>query len=98
MEYIITDSTGGAISREEQESVSSCVDMIASTQRGTMPFMRSMGLEQVIPRDNLPTTLDDYSDDLMEQVDEWDERVTAIDVSWEDNNRTKVVLEYGESE
>ena len=98
MEYIITDSTGGVISREEQESVSSCVDMIASTQRGTMPFMRSMGLEQVIPRDNLPTTLDDYSDDLMEQVDEWDERVTAIDVSWEDNNRTKVVLEYGESE
>lgn len=98
MQFSIEDSTGGAIDKAEQESITSCVEMIASTQKGSMPFMRDMGLKRIVPTDNTRAAFDEYADDLMEQIDTWENRVSAEDVERATENEIKVVLEYGESE
>ena len=79
------------------ENIVSCVGMILSTVRGSMPYMRDMGiLEDVLGR-NTPEATDAYVGEASEQVETWDDRVIVGEIKVEQGGegriQSRVVLE-----
>ncbi len=84
-----------AMSEAEQKSISSCVNTIASTAYGTVPYAREMGLKQILPRNNSEMAKNEYATELVDAVESWEERVGVKEVIFEENCEVKVVVEYG---
>lgn len=84
---------------KDKESIISCAAMILSTVRGSMPYMRDMGISDEILGRNSPYAEDAFISDAVDQIETWDERVVVREIQMEDsggNLETKVVLEDGE--
>lgn len=90
------DCTHGAIPVAEQQSIATCIRTIASTVYGTVPFAREMGIKQVLPKNNSEIAKNAYAEELLEAIEEWEDRVTVNEVVFTEEHETKVVIEYGE--
>lgn len=90
------DNTRGVISEEDQKSIALCVQMIASTVQGTVPYARSMGVKTILPRNNSEMAKSEYATDLTEAIEEWEDRISVREVGFTNDGETKVVINYGE--
>lgn len=88
------DSMSGMMSDEEQRSITSCINTIAATAYGTVPFARSMGLKQMLPRNNSELAKNEYATELAEAIEEWEGRVAVKEVVFSEDREAKVVIEY----
>lgn len=68
------------------------VQTIASTEYGTIPLNRGVGVTG-IPENNSPAARDQYAAEIIEQVDDWEDTIKAEEVTFE-GNVAKVVLAY----
>jgi len=79
------------------ENIVSCAGMILGTVRGSMPYMRDMGIPEDVLGRNTPEAEDAYVDEASEQVEMWDERVMvgeiAVEQDAEGKIQARVVLE-----
>ncbi len=75
----------------EQDSIFRSVKSIIETPIGTCPFRRGMGLKSVTPKDNSPVEVNKYASDVISQVDEWDSRILAREVTFE-NEKARIVV------
>lgn len=83
---------------EDPSDVILCVETILTTPHGTMPYMRSMGIDSAISS-GTPNSCDDYADQAVNQVEMWEDRVNIKEVTSEivDGKMIKkVVVEDGE--
>lgn len=78
----------------ERAGVLSELKVISSTKKGTIPFVRDLGLDNDIPEDNSPIRKNEYASDLIEQVAKWDDRISIREVNLTDHE-LKVVIENG---
>lgn len=90
------DNTLGVIPQEEQQRIASSIQMIASTAYGTVPYARSMGLRNILPRNNSEMEKNEYASDLTEAVEAWEDRVSVKEVEVAEDGETKVVIDYVE--
>ena len=77
-------------SSADGEHIVSCVSMILGTVRGSMPYMRNMGISGEIVGRNAPEAADAYVDDASEQVELWDERVIVGEIAVEQDAQGKI--------
>lgn len=81
------------------EDVAVCVGCILETPYGTMPYMRDMGITAGVPGRNTPDAEGNYVNEVMEQVELWEERAVVQEVSFVEKNEKiipKVVIGRGE--
>lgn len=78
----------------EQKSIERSLNTIASTVRGTAPFMRDMGLDTPLPEDNSLSQKNAYITNMLSQLMDWEERVEASEAEFINDNEIKVVV-YG---
>jgi phage baseplate assembly protein W len=90
------DYTNGAVTEQTQKSISGCVQAIASSTYGTIPYAREMGLQRTMPKDNSPTERNRYATDLAEAVEAWEERVQVAEVTISKDQEARVVIRNGE--
>lgn len=90
------DYTRGKISDTEQKSIASCIQTIASTTYGTVPYAREMGLKQMLPRNNSELARNEYAAELSDAIEEWEDRVSVKEVLFTTDNEAKAVIEYVE--
>ncbi len=60
-----------------------------------MPYMRDMGIDPELTGRSNPAKKDAYEDDVIEQIEEWEERVIVDEISVDigkDGIKAKVVL------
>lgn len=88
--------TRGELTEEEQASIASCIQTIGSTVYGTVPYARTMGVKNILPRNNSELAKNEYATDLAEAIEEWEERVSVKEVCFTEDRETKVVIDYGE--
>lgn len=79
-------------SETEKKRIVSCVSTIIQTPKGTVPYARDMGLDRLYPRDNSAMAENEYSSELIDAIDEWEERVIADEVVISSDHIAKVVL------
>lgn len=72
------------------DNIVSCVGMILGTVRGSMPYMRDMGISEGVLGRNTPEAADEYVGDASEQVEMWDERVTVGEIAVEPDEEGKI--------
>ena len=89
-------------SSAERDNIIACTGMILTTARGTMPYVRDMGIPDDILGKDTPEAADEYLTEAIDQIEAWDARVLVrqIDVAQDENGiiKPKVVLEdNGES-
>ena len=68
------------------------VQTISSTEHGTVPLSRDMGVTG-LPENNSPEALNKYAAEIVEQVGEWEDNIDVEEVTFGDNE-AKVVLAY----
>ena len=76
----------------EQKSIERSLKTIASTTRGTAPFLRDMGLEVAFPPDDSIGKKNGYITDLISQLSDWEERVDVSEAEFIDDEHIKVVI------
>lgn len=79
------------LTETEKEGIRSSVGMICSTPYGTAPFMREMGLTTYLPEDNSPIAKNRHASEVIEQVQQWEDRVSVREVRYSENDM-EVVL------
>ena len=77
-------------SSADGDHIVACVSMILGTVRGSMPYMRDMGIFGDIVGRNTPEAADAYVDDASEQVELWDERVMVGEIAVEQDAQGKI--------
>lgn len=90
------DDMLGVLPQEEQKRIESSIGMIASTVYGTVPYARSMGLRNILPRNNSELEKNEYAADLTEAVEAWEDMVSVKEVEVTEDGETKVVIDYVE--
>lgn len=90
------DFAQGEVSEEEKKSIASCINTIAATTYGTVPYAREMGLKRMFPRNNSEMAKNEYATELADAVEEWEDRVSVKEVVFAEDSEAKVVIEYGE--
>lgn len=90
------DYTRGSVSQDEQKSIASSIQMIASTPYGTVPYARELGMKTLLPRNNSAMAKNEYATDLAEAVEEWEDRVIVKEVGFTNDGEVKVVIGYVE--
>lgn len=81
--------------RKDADDICHCAGNIIATVRGTMPYMRDMGIDPGLTGRSDPVNRDAYEDDVIEQVEEWEERVIVDEIAVtaiEERIEAKVVL------
>lgn len=81
--------------QKDADDICHCAGNIISTVRGTMPYMRDMGIDPRLTGRSNPANQDAYEDDVIEQIEEWEERVIVDEISTDANEgklEVKVVL------
>jgi len=76
----------------EQMSIERSLKTIASTVRGTAPFMRDMGLSSVLPVNDSLAAKNSYITDMISEISEWEDRATVDEADFIDDNTIKVVV------
>ena len=84
-----------AFTESEKNGIASELNIISTTKRVTMPYMRDMGIENNLPEDNSPLSQNQYASDVIEQVHEWDERIAVSEILFENENEVRMVIEHG---
>ncbi|MCI8337936.1 MAG: hypothetical protein HFH62_04510 [Lachnospiraceae bacterium] len=77
-------------SSADGEQIVSHVSMILGTVRGSMPYMRDMGISGDIVGRNTPEAADAYVDDASDQVELWDNRVMVGEIEVEQDAQGKI--------
>ncbi len=88
IEIQLTDS----VSATEQAAIKRTTLNIARSQRGTIPYMRDVGTEDLLPENNSPENRRACAADIAEQISEWEERAEVKDVAFTEEHKMKVVM------
>ncbi len=86
-------------SRRDAADIAACANTILSSVKGTIPFLRDMGLPDDIIGNSPADAEGAYIDAAIEQIEAWDERVVVGEIACQIQGRTidaKVVLMDGE--
>lgn len=82
VEYVGTD--------EDIEDIKECASNIISTIKGTMPYMRSMGISpEVIGRSTIRSKAE-YMDEVITELSKWDERISVKEIKMKDNGDGRI--------
>jgi phage baseplate assembly protein W len=76
----------------DQEYIKRTVLNIAASQRGTVPYMRDMGVDELLPDSNSPADLRAHAADVAEEIGDWEERAQVSDVHYTAEHKLKVVM------
>lgn len=84
--------------RKDAEDIAACVGNILATPYGTMPYMRSMGIETDVLSLKNSELEGEYYAQAVDQVEEWEERASIGEIIFcrGEGIIPKVVLEDGE--
>ena len=80
---------------KEAADIIDCVGTIISTPYGTMPYMRDMGISSDIIGSSTPAAQEQLFNEVVEQVDDWEDRATVSEVTFETDGKhtiPKVVI------
>lgn len=87
-----TDQLIDSMTITDQESIKRTVLNIAASQRGTIPYMRDMGVDKLLPDSNSPADLRAHAADVAEEIGDWEERAQVSDVYYTAEHKLKVVM------
>lgn len=87
-----TDQLIDSMTITDQESIKRTVLNIAASQRGTIPYMRDMGVDELLPNNNSPADLRTHAADVAEEIGDWEERAQVSDVYYTAEHKLKVVM------
>lgn len=86
--------------RSDAEDIMECADTILSTVQGTMPYMRSMGIDDSVIGRNVLAAEEEYMESAIEQIETWEERAVVGEIEMLNTGgnglEAKVVLIDGE--
>lgn len=88
---VARDGTETILSQEKLNNITECMNMIGSTAKGSVPYMRDMGLSRYLPRDDSRDSKNSWLNDLEEQLQRWDDRYEITDSRFE--TEEKVIVE-----
>lgn len=80
------------LTQTDKEGIRSSISMICSTPYGTAPFMREMGLTRYLPDEDSPLEKNRHASEVIEQVQQWEDRVSVREVRYSGGNGMEVVL------
>lgn len=91
---IITSDKCMSVSQSEQKSIAACINTIAATVRGTVPYARDMGISSILPRNSSQKERLEHATELVEAVEQWEERVKVREVDVSKEGETRLVIDY----
>jgi len=80
------------MTQTDRDGIKSSLEMICSTPYGTAPYMRDMGLTAYLPDDNSPIAKNRHASEVIEQVQQWEDRVNIREIRYSEGNEMEVVL------
>ena len=86
-------------SSHEAGDIIECVNTILSTHYGTMPYMRSMGIDSEV-MNNAGTAREEFFNQAVEQIETWEDRADISEINFDSSGDgklyAKVVIGNGE--